>query len=178
MLRSPWNFDFSGTAYHRDLKPVPLDLACFDPYLWATQAILMHFSQSKSTKCEILAVCLTPPDQKIKKKSIWTGKSVQKGLKIWAVTKIMNTYSPECTVSKPVPLESACPKIQMHGVSSHFEHFFLVKTEFIFSIAFPIWKSYLFLKNTQIFWPGRTAQNHLKVTAYQFFGHANHSGGG
>ena len=37
----------------------------------------------------------------------------------------------------------------MHGVLSHFEHFFLVKTEFIFSIAFPIWKPYLFLKNTQ-----------------------------
>ena len=134
MLLFPWNFDFSGTAYHRDLKPVPLDLACFDPYLCATQAILMHFSQSKSTKCEIFGCLLNSPWPKnLKKKSQFQqGKSVQKGLKIWAVTKIMNTYSPECTVSKPVPLESACPKIQMHGVSSHFEHFFLVKTEFIF----------------------------------------------
>ena len=58
-------------------------------------------------------------------------------------------HSDECTVSKPVPLELAHPKTNMHGVSSHFEHFFLVKIEFIFSIAFPIWKAYLFLKNIQ-----------------------------
>ena len=32
------------------------------------------FSQSKSTKCEILAVSLIPPDKKLKKMSIYTGK--------------------------------------------------------------------------------------------------------
>ena len=32
MLLFSWNFDFSGTAYHRDSKPVPLDLACLKPY--------------------------------------------------------------------------------------------------------------------------------------------------
>ena len=26
-----WNFDFSGTAYHRDSKPVQLDSACLEP---------------------------------------------------------------------------------------------------------------------------------------------------
>ena len=50
-----WNCDFSGTAYHRDLKPTALDLAFLKPYICTTQAILMHFSQSKSTKCEISA---------------------------------------------------------------------------------------------------------------------------
>ena len=38
----------------------------------------------------------------------------------------------ECTASKPVSLESACPKTNMCGVSSYFEHFSLVKMEFIF----------------------------------------------
>ena len=33
---------------------------------------------------------------------------------------------------KPVLLESACPKTCIHAVSSHFDHFFLVKIEFIF----------------------------------------------
>ena len=82
MLLFPWNFDFSGTAYHRDLKPVPLDLACFDPYLCATQAILMHFSQSKSTKCEIFGCLLNSPwPNNLKKKSISTGKKCSKGLR-------------------------------------------------------------------------------------------------
>ena len=36
----------------------------------------MHFPQSKSTKCEILAVSLTPPDKKLKKTSIYTGEKV------------------------------------------------------------------------------------------------------
>ena len=55
---------FLGTTYCRDFKQVPLDLACIKPYIHATQTILMHFSHSKSTKCEILAVSLTPPDKK------------------------------------------------------------------------------------------------------------------
>ena len=55
----------------------------------------------------------------------------------------------ECAASKPVSLELAHPKSHMCGVSSHFEKFFLIKIEFIFSITFPIWKPYLFLKNTQ-----------------------------
>ena len=53
MLLVSENFDFSGTTYHRVLQPVPLDLACLKHYICATQAILMHFSQSKSTKYEI-----------------------------------------------------------------------------------------------------------------------------
>ena len=81
MLCFPWNFNFSVTAYHRDLKPVPLDLACFDPYLCATQAILMHFSQSKSTKCEIFGCLLNSPWPKnLKRSQFQQGKSVQKGL--------------------------------------------------------------------------------------------------
>ena len=44
---------FSGTAYCTDSKPAVLDLAYVKPYICATQAISMHFSQSKSTKCEI-----------------------------------------------------------------------------------------------------------------------------
>ena len=47
-----------------------------------TQAILMHFSQSKATKCEILAVSLTPPDKKLKKCQFTQGKSFCKGLQI------------------------------------------------------------------------------------------------
>ena len=51
-----WNCDFSWNhAYCIDSKPVPLDLACLKPYICTTQAISMHFSQSKSTKCEIFA---------------------------------------------------------------------------------------------------------------------------
>ena len=38
---------------------------------------LMHFSNWKPTKCEILAVSLTPPD-KNKKASVWTGKKFEK----------------------------------------------------------------------------------------------------
>ena len=44
-----WNFDFSGTTYHRDLKP---------DWILTTQAISMHYSQSKSTKCEIFGCLL------------------------------------------------------------------------------------------------------------------------
>ena len=43
----------------------------------------MHFSQSKSTKCEILAVSLTAPDKKLKKHQFAQGKSVCKGLQIY-----------------------------------------------------------------------------------------------
>ena len=42
----------------------------------------MYFSQSKSTKCEILVVCLTPPDKKWKICQFVQGKCVWKGLKI------------------------------------------------------------------------------------------------
>ena len=58
----------------------------------------------------------------------------------------------------------------MHGVSSHFEHFFLIRTEFIFSIAFLIWNLYLFLKIHSHFWPERTAWNNLNVPALRFLG--------
>ena len=60
-----------------DSKPAPLDLPCLKPYIHTTQAILMHFSQSKSTKCEILAVCLIP-HEKIFKMSILIGKNCLK----------------------------------------------------------------------------------------------------
>ena len=59
-----------GFGMHSNPKYVPL------------KPFQMHFSQSKSTKCEILALCLTPPDKKWKKTSIWTGKKCWKGLKI------------------------------------------------------------------------------------------------
>ena len=64
------HFGFSGTAYHRGSKPVPLDSACLKTYICATQAILMHFSQSKSTKCEMLGCLLNSPWHKMKKKNI------------------------------------------------------------------------------------------------------------
>ena len=73
-------FYFSGTTYHRDSKPMPLDLAHLKPYIHATQAISMHFSQSKSTKCEICACFLNSPLHKMKKTSIWTGKKYSKRL--------------------------------------------------------------------------------------------------
>ena len=48
----------------------------------------MHFSQSKSTKCEIFGCLLNSPWPKnLKKCQFQQGKSVQKALKIWAVTK-------------------------------------------------------------------------------------------
>ena len=70
----------SGTTYHRDLKPAALDSACLKLQICTTQAILMHFSQSKWTKCEICAVSWTPPDKKLKKMSIGTGKKCSKRL--------------------------------------------------------------------------------------------------
>ena len=77
-----WNFDFSETAYCRDLRQVPLDLAHLKSEIHATQAILMHFSQSKSTKWEILGCFLNYPNNKWKKMSICAGKGVWKDLKI------------------------------------------------------------------------------------------------
>ena len=82
MLLFPWNFGFSATTYHWVSKPVPLDLACLKSYIHTTQAISMHFSQSKSTKCKFLGCLLNSPCQKNKKTSILRGQSVQKGLKI------------------------------------------------------------------------------------------------
>ena len=67
LLCVSWNCDFSWTAYHKDLQQVPLDLACLKPQIQATQAISMHFSQSKSTKCEISGCFLSSPWQKTDK---------------------------------------------------------------------------------------------------------------
>ena len=77
----------------------------------------------------------------------------------------------ECTASKPVSLESACPKTNMCGVSSYFEHFSWSKWSLFLSIAFPIWKPYfsLTIQKQSCFWPGRTAQNHLKVVHLAFW---------
>ena len=74
------DFYSSGTTYHRDSKPMPLDLAHLKPYIHATQAISMHFSLSKSTKCEIYASLLNSSKHKMKKTSIWTGKKYFKRL--------------------------------------------------------------------------------------------------
>ena len=71
---------FSGTAYCTDSKPVALDLAYVKPYICATQAISMHFSQSKSTKCEIF---------------------------VWNCNILGTTYHRD---SKPVALDLACLK--------------------------------------------------------------------
>ena len=67
-----WILEFSTTTYCRDLKSVPLDSdsAHLKPYICATQAILMHFSQSKSTKCEIFGCLLNSPWQKWKQNNI------------------------------------------------------------------------------------------------------------
>ena len=67
-------FHFWGTAYHRDSKPMPLDLHRGD------LSISMHFSQSKSTKCDIFA---------------------------WNFDFSVTTY---CRDSKPAPLDLACLK--------------------------------------------------------------------
>ena len=61
MLLVSKNFDFSGTTYHRDLEQVPLDLAHLEPKTLTAQAISMHFSQSKPTKCEIFGCLLNSP---------------------------------------------------------------------------------------------------------------------
>ena len=44
------------------------------------------------------------------------------------------------------------------------------KWSLFFSIAFPIWKPYfsLTIQKQSCFWPGRTAQNHLKVCTFSF----------
>ena len=69
-----WKFWFFRTTYHRDSKPVPLDLAHLKPYIHVTHSISMHGSLSKSTKCEIYATLLNSSKHKMKKTSIWTGK--------------------------------------------------------------------------------------------------------
>ena len=91
------DFYSSGTTYHRDSKPMPLDLAHLKPYIHATQAISMHFSLSKSTKCEIYASLLNSSKHKMKKTSIWTGKSISKGLKI--CTERFLVCRSQCTIS-------------------------------------------------------------------------------
>ena len=76
-------------------------------------------------------------------------QNVTKVVLLWAVTKIIYTYSPGCTISKPVPLELACPKTWLYGVSIHFEHFFLVKTEFIFFHCISYLEAIFVPKNAQ-----------------------------
>ena len=76
-----WNFDFSGAAYHRDSKPALLDLTCLKPYICTTQAILMHFSQSKSLKCKIFGCLLNYSWQEIKKYHFKREKVFQKAWK-------------------------------------------------------------------------------------------------
>ena len=78
---------------------------------------------------------------------------------------------------KTLPLESVHPKTYMCGVSGHFEHIFLVKIEFNFSIAFPIGKPYLFLKIHKVVFDHEEL---LKITwkiLQAGFWHANHNGG-
>ena len=75
------NFDFSGTTYHRDSKPMPLDMAHLKPYIHTTQAISMHFSLSKSRKCEIFACLLNSPNTKWKNLNLNRGKVFQKAWK-------------------------------------------------------------------------------------------------
>ena len=77
-----WNFDFSGNAYCRDSKPVPLDSACLkalNPPLKPFQCI---FPSQNQQNVKFLAICLTPPDKKWKICQFVQGKCVWKGLKI------------------------------------------------------------------------------------------------
>ena len=84
------NLDFSGTAYCRDSKPESLDSAHLEPYIHATQSIWMHFSQSKSTKCEKFHWWLNSLNKKFKKKcQFYQGKSV------W---KVLNICKLQCTM--------------------------------------------------------------------------------
>ena len=45
---------FSGTIYHRDSKPAPLDLVHLKPYIHATQAISMHFPRQNQQNVKFL----------------------------------------------------------------------------------------------------------------------------
>ena len=55
----------------------------------------------------------------------------------------------------------------------------MVKAEFIFFHSISYLETIFFPKiHKVVFSLGRTAQNHLKVSAYRFLGHADCSGGG
>ena len=62
-----WNCDFSGTAYCRDSNLWHWIWHALNPRYMPFKP-LDAFFQSKSTKSEILAVSLTPPDKKWKNK--------------------------------------------------------------------------------------------------------------
>ena len=64
---------YLGTAYCTETQNLWHWIWHANPYICATQAISMHCSQSKSKKCEMLAISWTPPDKKLKKPSIFTG---------------------------------------------------------------------------------------------------------
>ena len=70
----------------------------------------------------------------------------------------MSTYAIGISISK-----------NLHALNIKPFWAFLPGQNKVFFLAFPIWKSYLFLKNTQSsFEPERTAQNHLKIPACRF----------
>ena len=52
---SPKIVIFHGLLIIETLQRVPLDSACLEPYICATQAIFNVFFPVKSTKCEIFA---------------------------------------------------------------------------------------------------------------------------
>ena len=57
MLLVSSNFDFSGTAYHRDSRPMPLDSAHLQPYTEVTQAFRCIFPSQNQQNVKFLAVC-------------------------------------------------------------------------------------------------------------------------
>ena len=92
-------FWFFRTTYHSDSKPMPLDLAHLKPYIHATQVISMHFSLSKSTKCEIYACLLNSPLHKMKKKHQFEQEKVFQ--KAWKSAQTgFSVCQSQCTMSE------------------------------------------------------------------------------
>ena len=55
------NFDFSGTAYCKDSKPVPLDSAHLEPYIcMPLNPFWCNFPNQNQQNVKFLAICLTP----------------------------------------------------------------------------------------------------------------------
>ena len=80
MLLVSSNFDFSGTAYHRDSKPMPMDSACLQPYIGSIQAFWCFYPSQNQQNVKYLPEILLFQellDQKMTKKmcNLIQGKS-------------------------------------------------------------------------------------------------------
>ena len=157
------------------LSPIPpltpsfcLPQMKFDPYPNRTKSILDLHIRKKSNwwrnmehfaanffRCSLLSNVANIP-----KVSLW-----------WVVSKIMHIYSPITQKHLNVQFQNLCHWNQHIQKPTCVEYQAILsispwsKWGLFLSIAFPIWKPYfsLTVQKQSCFWPGRTAQNHLKV---------------